>query len=115
MRRNTALFLLLSSLLAPALFAAGTITTVAGTGSSGSSGLGGPATSAQLGTPAGMVVDAAGNTYIVEYSNNRVTRVDASTGILSLFAGNGTNASTGDGGPAAQASLSGPTTIARDG
>jgi len=55
--------------------ATGLITTLAGNGTYGYSGDGGPATSAELGRPTGMVVDAAGNLYIVEEANNRVRKV----------------------------------------
>jgi sugar lactone lactonase YvrE len=53
----------------------GTITTVAGNGSPGFSGDGGPATSAALGYPRGVAVDAAGNLYIADTDNNRVRKV----------------------------------------
>ena len=98
-----------------ALFAGtGLITNVAGTGSTGIAGIGGPATSAQLNAPVGLCYDAAGNLYIADYGNNRVVRVDAATGILTLVAGNGAYASTGDGGPATLASLHSPAGLAVD-
>ena len=53
---------------------AGIISTVAGTGISGSSGDGGPATSARLNGPADVVTDSAGNLYIAEYSGHRCGR-----------------------------------------
>jgi hypothetical protein len=49
----------------------GVITTVAGNGTSGYSGDGGPATSARLSSPAGVAVDSAGNLYIAEYMGLR--------------------------------------------
>ncbi|HUK81749.1 MAG TPA: HYR domain-containing protein, partial [Verrucomicrobiae bacterium] len=55
----------------------GIITTVAGTGSSGYSGDGGPATSAGLTDPTGVAVDRAGNLFIAELNGQRVRRVDA--------------------------------------
>ncbi len=83
---------------------AGNITTVAGNGTPGYSGDGGPATSAQLHDPAGVVADAAGNIYIEDLANARVRKVDA-TGTITTFAGNGTKGFSGDGGPATAAAL----------
>jgi len=77
----------------------GIITTVAGTGTAGFSGDGGPATSAKLGlnlTAAfqGVALDSAGNLYIADPRNNRI-RVVNQAGIISTFAGNGTGFATG--------------------
>ena len=57
----------------------GIITTVAGNGSSGFSGDGGPATSAQLRTPRGVALDSADHLYIADASNERIRKVDALT------------------------------------
>jgi uncharacterized protein (TIGR03437 family) len=81
----------------------GTIVTVAGTGSAGASGDGGPATSAQLGSPFGVAFDAPGNLYIADGA--RVRKVDASTGIISTIAGTGQFGFSGDGGLATNAAL----------
>jgi len=81
------------------------ITTVAGTGTAGFSGDGGPATAAQLNGPTGLVVDRFGNLFIADTSNDRIRRVDAATGVITTVAGNGVYASTGNGGPATSASL----------
>ena len=98
-----------------ALFAGtGLITTVAGTGNSGSAGIGGPATSAQLSFPTGLCFDPAGNLYIADYGNNRVVRVDAVTGILTLVAGTGTAGNGGDGGLASLTAINGPLGLAMD-
>ena len=70
---------------------------VAGTGSAGSSGDGGPATSAQVNAPRGIWADTAGNVYIADTSNNKIRVVDI-TGNIHTFAGAGTASSTGDGG-----------------
>jgi sugar lactone lactonase YvrE len=78
------------------------ITTVAGNGTGGFSGDGGPATSAQLNNPNGVSFDAFGNLYIADTSNDRVRRVDRQAGIISTVAGNGTG---GDGGSAVDAQL----------
>jgi uncharacterized protein (TIGR03437 family) len=92
---------------------AGGITTVAGNGSGGFSGDGGPATSASLSDPFGVAVDAAGNLYIADTSNYRVRKVSPS-GIISTVAGNGVEGFSGDGGPATSASLSDPFGVAVD-
>ncbi len=94
--------------------ATGIITTVAGNGSAGYSGDGGPATSAQLGTPNGVAVDGACNLYIGDL-NNVIRKVTAATGIITTVAGNGTRGYSGDGGPATSAQLSGPLGVAVDG
>lgn len=62
----------------------GVISTVAGTGTSGFSGDGGPATSARLQRPAGVAVDAAGRIYIADTDNDRI-RVVAADGTISSF------------------------------
>ncbi len=66
----------------------GTITTIAGNGSEGFSGDGGPATSASLGFPCGVAVDSAGNLYIADFENSRIRKV--SGGTITTIAGNGT-------------------------
>ena len=91
----------------------GIITTVAGNGTFGFSGDGGPATSAQLNRPSGVAVDAAGNLYIVDNSNSRIRMVNTS-GVISTIAGTGVNGGAGDGGPAIAAQLFLPTSIAID-
>jgi trimeric autotransporter adhesin len=93
--------------------ASGMITTFAGTGTSGFSGDGGPATSAQLGGPVGLAVDSAGNVYISEYLNNRVRKVDGD-GTITTVVGNGGCCDTGDEGPAVDAVLAGPHGITVD-
>src|SRR5262249_43599938 len=91
----------------------GLISTVAGNETTGYSGDGGPATSAQLNSPNGVAVDGAGNLYIADYSNNRIRRV-TTDGLISTVAGNGTRGYSGDGGPATFAQLSGPAGVALD-
>ncbi|HET6252503.1 MAG TPA: T9SS type A sorting domain-containing protein [Puia sp.] len=78
----------------------------AGTGTAGSSGDGGPATSAQLNQPYGIFEDPDGNVYIGTRGDNKIRKV-ATDGTISTFAGNGTAGYSGDGGPATQASLAG--------
>lgn len=90
----------------------GTITTVAGNGSQGYSGDGGPAIGAQLQFPVAVAVDADGNLYIAD---GRMIRQVSTTGVITTVAGTGTfgSANIGDGGPAKNAQLS-PTAIALD-
>jgi len=81
----------------------GIITTVAGNGAYGHTGDNGPATTASLSTPGAIVVDAHGNLFFVDaYA---IRRVDAVTGIITAFAGNYSSGYSGDGGPAASATL----------
>jgi trimeric autotransporter adhesin len=91
----------------------GTITTVAGIGTPGFSGDGGPATRAQLSGPDGLAFDAAGNLYIAELYNNRIRMVTAG-GIITSIAGAGPAGYLGDGGPAANAQLFSPRSLAVD-
>jgi uncharacterized protein (TIGR03437 family) len=91
---------------------AGTITTVAGTGSASYSGDGGAATSASLNNPGGIVLDSSGTLFIVDSTNNRVRKVSAGT--ISLVAGTGTAGYAGDGGPALQAQFNNPFAITTD-
>ncbi len=92
----------------------GAITTVAGTGISGYSGDGGPATSAQLNFPFSVALDSAGNLYIADSSNNVIREVAAGTGIISTVAGNGVAGYSGDNGAATGAELYAPYGIALD-
>ena len=85
--------------------ATGVIQTVAGNGTAGYSGDGGPATSAELFDPAGVFVDSAGNIFIADSSNDRVREVVAATGVIKTIAGTGTPGYSGDGGPATSAQL----------
>jgi len=98
----------------------GTITTVAGTGQTGGGGDNGPAASAVLNSPSGVTLDSGGNLYIADTGNGVIRRVDASTGIITLFAGSYTccyaGAGTGgDGGLATAATLFDPGGVAVDG
>ncbi len=88
----------------------GTITTVAGSASPGYTGDGGPATAATLRAPTGVQVDGAGNMYISDTSNYRIRKVDAS-GIITTVAGNGSAGYNGDGSPATNYSLNGPSAL----
>ena len=95
----------------------GIITTFAGTGTRGSSGDGGAATSAQLYSPTGVSVDISGNVYIAVSWNHKIRMVN-STGIITTFAGTGAQGSSGNsngnGGAATSAQLSTPTGVSVD-
>ena len=89
-----------------------TISTVAGTGTAGASGDGGPATSAELSGPLGVALDAAGDVFIADQGNNRVRVVRGGT--ISTYAGTGSPAFSGDYGPAANAALNFPAALTVD-
>ncbi|MGI5484683.1 RICIN domain-containing protein [Streptomyces lavendofoliae] len=91
----------------------GKISTIAGTGSAGFSGDDGPAVSARLNGPVGVVVDSTGIVYIAEYSGHRVRKV-APDGKISTVAGTGSAGFSGDGGPAASGKLNTPFGLAVD-
>ncbi len=91
----------------------GVITTVAGTGTRGFSGDGGPATSAQIQFVEAIAVDSSGNLYIADSSDDRIRKVDTS-GVISTFAGTGTGGFSGDGGQATSAQLNDPHGVAVD-
>ncbi|MBI4586444.1 MAG: PKD domain-containing protein [Planctomycetes bacterium] len=94
----------------------GIISTVAGTGSQGSSGDNGPATQAQLFDPYGIAVGPDGTLSIADTYNNRIRQV-GTDGIITTVAGKGPAGYSGDGGPASQATLKHPkgVTLGRDG
>jgi hypothetical protein len=97
------------------------ITTVAGNGTVGFSGDGGPATSARLFDTVDMAVDASGNLFIADRLNNRIRKVDAAIGVITTVAGSGIAGSiyndpfSGDGGLATSATLNRPEGVAVDG
>jgi len=90
----------------------GVISTIAGNGTSGYGGDGGPATSAELNVPYGVAVDSAGAVYIADTWNNRIRKV--SNGIITTVAGNGTAGYSGDNGSATAAQLDQPIGVAVD-
>lgn len=83
---------------------AGFIQTVAGVGTGAFSGDGGPAIAAEVQEPWQAILDATGSLYITDTSNFRV-RLVTSAGIISTVAGDGTDAYSGDGGPATAAEI----------
>lgn len=90
------------------------VTTIAGKGTAGISGDGGPAVDAQLYGPTDAVTDKDGNIYVAEINNNRIRKIDVN-GNISTFAGNGLNGFQGEGGPAANARLYRPYSLAISG
>ncbi len=94
----------------------GIITIVAGTGSIGFRGDGGPAIQALLGNTLAVTFGKDGNLYIADRDNGRIRRVDQG-GIITTVAGNGIRGFNGDGGPATQASFNNPvaTEVGSDG
>jgi len=92
----------------------GIISTFAGDTVIGYSGDGGPATAASIDRPVGLAMDASGNVYIADASDDVVRKVNTS-GVISTFAGTGTAGYSGDGGAALSAQLSAPTGLVFDG
>jgi sugar lactone lactonase YvrE len=92
----------------------GTITTVAGNGTAGYGGDGGPATSAMLNYPSAVWGDGQGNLFIADAVNDRVRKVDSS-GTITTVAGTGTGGYGGDNGPATDARLDAPIVVLGDG
>ncbi|HET9052112.1 MAG TPA: hypothetical protein VFO60_10450, partial [Candidatus Dormibacteraeota bacterium] len=95
--------------------ASGKITTIVGNGTAGYSGDGGSATSAQLSSPQDAAVDPAGNVIVADCSNQRIRKVDATTGNISTIAGTGATGYSGDGGPATNAQFDCPDGLALSG
>lgn len=84
----------------------GSKTPVAGNGTRGLAGDGGPATAAQLGGHGDFAFDAAGNLYISEYDNG--VRIVTTDGRIDTLAGIGREGYSGDGGPARAAAFGAP-------
>jgi sugar lactone lactonase YvrE len=95
----------------------GIITTVAGLGQPRSSGDGGLAVEAGLNEPAALAVSDEGILYIADQNNNRVRALDLTTGVIKTVAGTGTAEYNGDGMPATESGLAGPSglVLASDG
>jgi sugar lactone lactonase YvrE len=93
----------------------GIMTAIAGNGTAGFSGDGGPAINAQLAGPFGITLDAEGNLFIADFNNQRIRRVERRTGIIDTVAGNGVDGFSGDYGPPTEASFSSPSDLVFDG
>jgi len=90
------------------------VTNFAGTGVLGFSGDGGQALNARIGRAISLGLDSAGNLFIADNDNNRIRRVDGSTGIITTVAGTGAARDSGDGGPAINAGVNIPTGVTVD-
>jgi sugar lactone lactonase YvrE len=91
----------------------GRIETVAGTGTPGYNGDGGPGTRAQLREPNGLAL-RGDELYIADVADQRVRRLDLKQGTITTFAGTGRRATSGDNGPARDADLNGPRAVTLD-
>lgn len=94
--------------------ATGKMTTFAGTGEAGYSGDGGDAREAKLNEPYEIRFDSAGNLFVVEMINHIVRRIERDSNKIETVAGSGVSGFAGDGGPATQAKLFRPHSIAFD-
>ncbi len=94
--------------------ATGIVTTVAGTGEAGYGGDGGPGTLALFREPNDCFLDGNGCLLIADIQDQRIRRLDLSTGIISTFAGNGAKERGGDGFPATEASILGARAVCLD-
>jgi len=90
-----------------------TFTVVAGNGTAGFSGDGGPASKALLNNPTGVAVDAAANVYIADSNNSRIRKI-APDGNIVTIAGRGGSSYSGDGGPATAAGMAFPRSVTID-
>ena len=95
--------------------ASGIISTVAGTGTPGSGGDGGPATQAALREPNDCFLDRRGGLLIADVQAQRIRRLDLAAGVITTFAGNGDKARIGDGLPAIEAAILGARAVCQDG
>jgi hypothetical protein len=96
----------------------GIVTSIAGNDISGFSGIGGPAALSQISNSSKIITDSRNNIYFSIISNatgaGRVLKIDAQTGILSVFAGNGLAGNYGINGPAINARFNGINSICFD-
>lgn len=95
-------------------FSTGKVTVVAGSGEVGFSGDGGQAAAAKLANPTGLALDGKGNLFISDSGNERIRKVNLSTGIITTVAGTGETGFSGDGVDATKAELANPLGLAID-
>jgi sugar lactone lactonase YvrE len=91
-----------------------TTITIAGTGTAGFSGDGGPGITAQINNPYGLAIGPDAALYFCEIGNHRVRRLDLKSGLISTAAGSGRKGYAGDGGPALDADLNEPYEVTFD-
>ena len=92
----------------------GIISTIAGTGTCGYNGDGIPATSAELNNVAGIAIDSIGNLFIADGYNNKIRKINVTTGVIATIAGTGIAGYRGDGGLADTAQLNNPFDVCFD-
>jgi DNA-binding beta-propeller fold protein YncE len=90
------------------------ITVIAGNGTKGWAGDGGPAKAAQLSAPHEVRFDSRGNIYVAERDSHVVRHIDMKSGVITTAAGTGARGYSGDDGPANKAQLAQPHSIAID-
>jgi len=90
------------------------ISTLAGTGAPGFSGDGGPAAKAQFKQPHSIAFDPDGKLLVCDIGNNRIRRIDLTTGMIDTYAGTGEKKPAADGAPLAGTPLNGPRAIDLD-
>lgn len=86
----------------------GVITTIAGNGTNGKAGNGGPAVDAQITTVYSLATDKQGNVYFADYNDHSIRKITAATGLIQRVAGTGVAGFNGNGGPAQDAQLTNP-------
>jgi sugar lactone lactonase YvrE len=91
----------------------GTTTVIAGIGTGGYSGDGGPAIDAELANPMGLAIDGSGNLFVADFDNKLIRKIDTN-GVITTVAGNMSPGFRGDGGPAVLAHLFAPIGVAVD-
>jgi len=106
-------FAVFLTILTPVVFGQTTVT-IAGTGTAGFSGDGGPGVAAQINNPYGLAIGPDSALYFCEIGNHRVRRLDLKTGLISTAAGSGRKGYAGDGGPALAADLNEPYEVSFD-
>lgn len=89
-----------------------TLSTVAGSGTQGFAGDGGPAVAARLDSPSGLATNSAGDVFIADTHNHRIRKLTVASGAIGTVAGTGLRGFSGDNGPAAAAQIDSPTALA---